>query len=252
MIAALLLSIFSFLFYLTTLSGTVPAYRDSGDLINAVHTLGIAHPPGYPVYVFVSHLFEILLPFGNPAYRVNVFSAGCAAISVGLLYLLVSPLPPATKTLAGIRQRLNGGRGEGEGEGKQPLLFPAVAVGAAILYALSPAVVALARVAEMYTLAACIAAAILLCYAIGTERSLQLGGFLLGIGFGVHPTLIFLAPLLIPWPAPAKEIVRRALPRCAFFALGFSCVLMLLVRARTGPVQNWGCLLYTLTLPTKA
>jgi len=43
----------TFAFYLSGLSGTIPAYRDSGDLIASIHTLGIAHPPGYALYVLV-------------------------------------------------------------------------------------------------------------------------------------------------------------------------------------------------------
>ena len=65
----------SFVYYLTGLSGTVPAYRDSGDLVASIHTLGIAHPPGYALYVLLGKLFVTLLPFGNIAYRVNVMSA---------------------------------------------------------------------------------------------------------------------------------------------------------------------------------
>src|SRR3954471_24399335 len=86
MILAPILFLSSFLIYLLTLNGTVPAYRDSGDLINAVSTLGIAHPPGYPLYILTGNLFSFLMPLANPAYRVNFFSAFCAPAATALLY----------------------------------------------------------------------------------------------------------------------------------------------------------------------
>ena len=74
-----ILFLLSFGFYLSGLSGTLPVYRDSGDLVVSIHTLGIAHPPGYALYILLGKLFVTLLPFGNVAYRVNVFSAFCAS-----------------------------------------------------------------------------------------------------------------------------------------------------------------------------
>ena len=128
----ILLFFASFLYYLAGLSGTVPSYRDSGDLIASIHTLGIAHPPGYALYLLVGKLFVTLLPFGNVAYRVNVMSAFFAAVTVCLLFQLLSRGNEINKWLA---------------------LVPV------LLFATSPAVIALARVAEMYTLSACLAAA---------------------------------------------------------------------------------------------
>ena len=39
---------------------------DSGELAAAVHTLGVAHPPGYPLYVLLGKLFSVLVPIGRP------------------------------------------------------------------------------------------------------------------------------------------------------------------------------------------
>ena len=35
-------------------------------------TAGIAHPPGYPTYTMLAILFYNLIPFGSPAWRVNL------------------------------------------------------------------------------------------------------------------------------------------------------------------------------------
>ena len=58
---------------------------DSGELMNAIATLGIAHPPGYPLYTMLAHLFAKLLPFGGLAFRINLFSGLCNAAAAALL-----------------------------------------------------------------------------------------------------------------------------------------------------------------------
>ncbi|HEY6332560.1 MAG TPA: DUF2723 domain-containing protein, partial [Blastocatellia bacterium] len=71
----------SLVVYLKTLAPTVTLV-DSGELIVAARWLGVAHPPGFPLYVLLAHL-ATLLPFGNVAQRVNFASAFFAAIASG-------------------------------------------------------------------------------------------------------------------------------------------------------------------------
>ncbi len=60
---------------------------DSGELVAAVHTLGIPHPSGYPLYVLLGKLWTLAVPVGSIAFRMSLFSALFAALAVGLLYL---------------------------------------------------------------------------------------------------------------------------------------------------------------------
>ena len=46
--------------------------------------LGIAHPPGFPLYTMLGKLFT-LIPFGDVAYRVNLMSALFAALTLALV-----------------------------------------------------------------------------------------------------------------------------------------------------------------------
>ncbi|XP_019500566.1 PREDICTED: transmembrane protein 260 isoform X3 [Hipposideros armiger] len=66
-----------------TLPPSVPG-GDSGELITAAHELGVAHPPGYPLFTLVAKLAIKLFPFGSVAYRVNLlcglFGAGAASL----------------------------------------------------------------------------------------------------------------------------------------------------------------------------
>ena len=77
-----------FLFYLFSLHPTVSA-GDSGELITAAYTLGIAHPPGYPLWTILGKIFTIIIPFGNIAYRVNLMSAFIGACTCAIFNFIV-------------------------------------------------------------------------------------------------------------------------------------------------------------------
>jgi len=59
--------------YIWTLAPTVTP-TDSGELILVAQGLGIAHPPGVPLWVMLAHLAS-LVPLGNVAVRINFSSA---------------------------------------------------------------------------------------------------------------------------------------------------------------------------------
>jgi len=85
-----ILSCLTFVVYAFTAAPGV-TLGDSGDFINGVLTLGIVHPPGYPLYTVLGHLFS-LLPFGEPAFRVNLFSALWGSLCLGVMFLILSIL----------------------------------------------------------------------------------------------------------------------------------------------------------------
>ncbi|MBI2845883.1 MAG: DUF2723 domain-containing protein [Chloroflexi bacterium] len=69
--------------YIYTLAPSVlPA--DSGEFQFVSYILGIAHPPGYPLYTLLGKLFTFI-PVGDVAYRVNLFSAVIAAATLVLI-----------------------------------------------------------------------------------------------------------------------------------------------------------------------
>ena len=66
--------------YVSTLAPSVqPADAGEFQLVSSV--LGIAHPPGYPLYTLLGKAFT-LLPVGDAAWRVNLFAAVCAAATL--------------------------------------------------------------------------------------------------------------------------------------------------------------------------
>ena len=61
--------------------------EDSGELIIAAYTLGIPHPPGYPLWSMLGYLFTYV-PFGSIAWRVHLLSKVFAALSLVMLCLV--------------------------------------------------------------------------------------------------------------------------------------------------------------------
>lgn len=76
--------------YSATLAPDV-TFWDSGEFLAAIHSLGIPHPPGTPLYVILAnvwaHIFSPLLGF---ARAVNLFSAVCAAAGCAVMANLFS------------------------------------------------------------------------------------------------------------------------------------------------------------------
>ncbi len=69
--------------YVGTLAPSVlPA--DSGEFQLVAHVLGVAHPPGYPLYTLLGKLFT-LLPIRDPAYRLNLMSAVLGALTLAVM-----------------------------------------------------------------------------------------------------------------------------------------------------------------------
>ncbi|HEX9916524.1 MAG TPA: DUF2723 domain-containing protein [candidate division Zixibacteria bacterium] len=80
-----LIFLFSGIVYLLTLSPTL-SFIDSGELAAVCATLGIAHPPGYPLYAQLGRISSFL-PFGEPIYRFNLMSAFWVSLTNLCLFL---------------------------------------------------------------------------------------------------------------------------------------------------------------------
>lgn len=81
--------------YLLTLAPTVTGH-DAPDLTTAAYTLGIAHPPGYPLYTLLGWLFSHAFPVGDVAFRLNLLSALFGAATTALAYLVARRLTGQT------------------------------------------------------------------------------------------------------------------------------------------------------------
>ncbi|MFN8444131.1 MAG: DUF2723 domain-containing protein [Caldilineaceae bacterium] len=69
---------------------------DGGDLLAAAVSNGVPHPPGYPLYTLLLQgwlaVIGLIYPASELAWRGNLFSACCAALSVGVTIQAITDL----------------------------------------------------------------------------------------------------------------------------------------------------------------
>ena len=81
--------ILALIVYVRTLCPTV-FVEGAGENVVAAWTLGVPHPPGFPLFCLLGKAFATLLPVGSVAYRINLFAAVMSAVAATLLYLLLT------------------------------------------------------------------------------------------------------------------------------------------------------------------
>ena len=63
--------------------------NDAGELAAAAHELGIAHPPGFPIFLVYENMLMQMLGLGELGFRGNVGSAICASICLCIALAMV-------------------------------------------------------------------------------------------------------------------------------------------------------------------
>lgn len=210
-------------FFAFYLAGVSPAVYggDTGELITAAHTLGVAHAPGYPLFSLAAKAGADLIPFGTIAYRVNVFSAAVMSGALIVFFRLA---------VAVLSDR----------EGRVPALF------ATLLLGLAPVTVDQSRAAEVFGLNFLLVSAVVLCVWKWSQTPLETrarwliaGGYLAGLGFGNHHTVLAVVPFLI-W-AMAKDRRPAVVAWTMMFGvLGATSYIYLPLRAGGDPAVNFG------------
>jgi len=216
---ALSLLILTLIVYIITLSRSV-YFGDSGEFIAVAKTLGIAHPPGYPLYTMLAHLFTYL-PFGNLPFKVNLFSAVTSSLTVVVVYFICLKLT---------KNRL-------------------AAVSASLFLAFSYLFWLYSLVAEVFSLNNLFVALIILISLHIFEnpqgkKLFYLLAFVFGLALTNHHTILFLTPALIFLVLATNPKLltqpKFLLPASFFFLLGLLPYIYLPVRASQNPVLTWG------------
>ncbi len=101
---AALAAILTLAFFVITLRPDVGGTEDSPKFQFVGRVLGTSHSPGYPFYAMATYLFG-WLPIGTLAYRINLFSGVCGALSCLCVFLTarrigVSPMLAFAASLA--------------------------------------------------------------------------------------------------------------------------------------------------------
>jgi len=195
----------SFTTYVYTLQPTV-GLEDSGELICGAYTLGVPHPPGYPMWSILSKLFTFI-PVGDVAFRVNLLSAMCSALAAGMIALVLAKTADiffgkqeeelGTHHLLPAFERL--------GLTTPRLINSLCAITAGVLFAYTPGTWSQSTIAEVYAFT-CFYMALLvtlsLVFMFNPHKRILfcLIAFFFAQGFTNHQTLIVMVPSLL-WVA---------------------------------------------------
>jgi hypothetical protein len=71
-----------------TVQPSVP-FWDCGEFSAAATWQQVPHPPGAPLFLIAGKLFQIIMPFGDLGWRVNMLSVTATAMTIMLLYLII-------------------------------------------------------------------------------------------------------------------------------------------------------------------
>ena len=188
---ATLVAILTLAFFTITLRPDVGGTEDSPKFQFVGRVLGTSHSPGYPFYAMATWAFG-WLPVGNLAYRINLFSALCGALSSVVIFL--------TARRIGVTRPLS----------------VAAAVGAATSYPVWSNSVT----AEVYTLAAVLSGGaiyFLIAFAqVGGYWRLYAACALWACGFGNHLTIAGILPAAVAYGVYKNRTVLQ--PRVAITA----------------------------------
>jgi hypothetical protein len=216
-VSILIVGVVLLIIYAATLAPTITWAHygaDGGDLVTAVAWGSIPHPPGLPTYLLLGELF-IRLPWGDPAWRLNLMSAVTATGAAGL-------------TAAAVRLHLS--------SSNTSLLASLTSL---LCLGLAPLFWSQAVIAEVYAPAALFAA--LVTYLALREGPTWALGLAWGIGMGVHPTLLLLAPL-VTWGGWKKSgfPASRAIKTWFLAFLGWGAMYGPVLLARGDVPSPWG------------
>ncbi|MFA6448257.1 MAG: DUF2723 domain-containing protein [bacterium] len=203
--------------FLLTLAPDI-MFEDSGEFATSAYSLGVGHPPGYPLYNLLGRAFEAL-PLLNPAFRINLMSAFFGALGLAALFAAARAL----------------------GFSRFASFIGAAACG------LSVTLWSQAVICEVYTLNTLLIAALLWAMALmrnGSSRALPAFFVLLGLAAAIHyTTLVAFVPALAIaafWPGAPRKRRFAGFAAGAFLMASMTAIYSLLpFRAAANAIFNW-------------
>jgi Flp pilus assembly protein TadD len=244
--ALLALAVFgaTFSVYALTAARTL-SWGDSAEFVAVASTLGISHPPGYPLYTLLGAL-AVRVPLGTPFLRMSLLSALFASGAAAAASLIVWVL--------------SGARARARAAGVLPRLAGSLLAGGAVAF--GPTWWSQAVVPEVYSMSVFLSLAALLLFACWSgyrgltgeegrqtglpglllgDRPVVVGGLVAGLALAHHLTAVF---LLVPLALGVLGVRRRpsagaTLAALGLLVVGLSLYAYLPLRAAQGPAILW-------------
>ncbi|MGB5106003.1 MAG: DUF2723 domain-containing protein [Candidatus Zixiibacteriota bacterium] len=186
---------------------------DSAEFALALKTLGIAHPPGYPLFTLLGSLFVQAFSFLRPIFAGAIFSSVVAAGAVGVICLIL-----------------------------RKYLGEIAAFGLALVWAFTPIFWAETNGVEVYTLNVLLIGLTYLSVESESTVKWPLTVYFFGLCLCNHPSAIALAPVIVYRFVAEKEYKNfRRLPfYLSLLMIAGSMYFYLLFRSLNNPVDDWG------------
>jgi hypothetical protein len=262
MISAVAVFLIALIVYGWTLAPTVTP-TDSGELILAAYGLGVAHPPGVPLWVMLAHVAS-LVPIGSVAVRINFSSAIFAALACAMLTLVVAELLFTASCLAAPRRTNKVTRQASNIQSSNTgFLIFAPAVGAGLLMAFSRTLWAYATITEVYALNAMLVLLVFFLVVRWRRRIIETrtdsraavathdtwiyaAAFVFGLAMGVHHVTVGLTlpaiAVLVYRTEGLKFFISRRLLYAALISIGALILVYSYLpwAASRSPAMNWG------------
>ena len=192
---------------------------DGGEIASAAHDLGVAHPTGFPLYLLLAKALT-LLPVGEIAFRVTLFSALGGALAAALA--------------SHLGRVLSGTRAAGWLAAGLTVLGTTAYTQSTVVEVYAPT---LAITFALLALGARVAAA-------PNVRVVWLLAFVMGLSFGLHATARVAAVamgLSLLLSAPFRAVLWSRLgTSSAVFLLGLAILLYLPLASNRAPACDWG------------
>ena len=229
---AILLFVLTSCVYLLTMMPDL-GFTDSGELATVAHTLGIAHPTGYPLYTILAHVWSLLSPFST-VVDLNLFAVITTSLSISIFSLLLDEVLHFTNL-------------ELEYKG-------IISSSTALTFAFGSTIWSQATTLEVYSLQLLLFMVTIYLFIKamkhgGMSNYMLMWAFILGISFTNHGTTILLAPAMIvgyflDWKTGkfrfTNDAMRGILTLIPLFIGGLLFWIYLPIRSAQGPIVNWG------------
>jgi hypothetical protein len=220
--------------YFKTQAPTVQ-FIDSGELAVVCHTLGIAHPTGYPLYTLLGRIF-CLLPLKSIIFRLNLMSLLFICLSNLILFYIFLTIG---KSLTKRKEELSN-----------------IEIWSALLgtfiFSFTPTLWSQATSNEVYSLNVLFYSLIILLVLIWRngrkepfgDRIFYLLVFIYALSFGNHMSSILLLPalLFVLLTTYGRKLfgLKQVFTALILILLGVSIYLYLPIRSTQNPVMDWG------------
>ncbi len=183
----LIIIVFSFL-YVTTIAQVNVGYSDSDQFLAVAYQNGVAHPPGYPLYMFILSLWIKLPIAGSVAFKGHLLSTIFSITTLVLIYKTIRHLLKYFDTSDSLNKITIH---------KVVAFISVVALGVTQLFWLYGTITEVFALHVLFTTALIYRSLISILYKTTRYKFWMVNAILLGLSLSHHHTIVLISPLIL-------------------------------------------------------